>query len=84
MLDTVFAQPASGQGALDGVWLQIVDLLAQNQTKITPDRRGIAFGKLSEIKSRVTVKSRIQSSTSVAEHGPGEDMVAFLGTIFRL
>lgn len=79
MLDTVFAQPASGQGALDGVWMQIVDLLAQNQTKIAPDRRNIAFEKLSQIRDQVSVKARIQSSISVAGFDPGEDIVSFFG-----
>ena len=80
MLTTVIAQPAGDAGAIASVWLQIVDILAQNCEGFTDDERRVALARLEHWRGRVPVERRKLAAQSLANHNVPLDVVTLFAS----
>jgi hypothetical protein len=78
-LTTVFAQPADDSAALSAVWMQIVDILAQDNGTLSPDVRSAALQRLFSLRAQTIIDRRYMSALSVARIPVAADLVALFG-----
>jgi signal transduction histidine kinase len=78
-LTTVFAQPVSDPGAKAAVWMQIVDILAQDRGSISPDMREKALVRVVELRDAVSAEHRSNAAVAVAFQCESKELVSLFG-----
>lgn len=78
-LTTVFAQPVSDPGAKAAVWMQIVDILAQDRGTISPDMRDKALARVVELRGGVAPEHRRSAAAAVAFQCESKELVSLFG-----
>lgn len=78
-LTTVFAQPVSDPGAKAAVWMQIVDILAQDRGTISPDMREKALVRVVELRGGVALEHRRSAAAAVAFQCESKELVSLFG-----
>jgi His Kinase A (phospho-acceptor) domain len=78
-LDTVFAQPADDSRAVAAVWMQIVDILAQDHGGLSGERRQDALAKLARWRNKVPLNRRMASARSLVSRQVAPDLISFFG-----
>ncbi|MEY4890171.1 MAG: hypothetical protein RIQ75_1301, partial [Pseudomonadota bacterium] len=78
-LTTVFAQPVSDPGAKAAVWMQIVDILAQDRGTISPDMRDKALARVVELRGAVAPEHRRSAAAAVAFQCESKELVSLFG-----
>lgn len=78
-LTTVFAQPVHDPGAKAAVWMQIVDILAQDRGTISPDLREKALARALELRGAVAAEHRKSAAAAVAFQCESKDLVSLFG-----
>jgi hypothetical protein len=78
-LTTVFAQPVDDPGAKAAVWMQIVDILAQDRGTISPDMREKALARALELRGDVAAEHRKSAAIAVAFQCESKELVSLFG-----
>ncbi len=79
-LTTVIAQPADDSGALSAAWMQIVDIVAQDQGVLSAEDRQQALNRLSHWRDKVPVNRRVSAAMILSEKPLSPDIIALFGT----
>ncbi len=79
-LTTVFAQPVNDPGAQAAVWMQIVDILAQDKGTISPELRDQALARVVELRGSVPAQHRASAAAAVAFQCQSKELVALFGS----
>jgi hypothetical protein len=75
-LVTMLNYPAEDAGAKAAIWMQIVDLLAQDRGAITPPIKARALTRLGEWQAQIPERRRLASAVSVAGINMAPELVA--------
>lgn len=78
-LTTVFAQPVDDPGAKAAVWMQIVDILAQDRGTISPELREKALARVLELRGAVAAEHRKSAAGAVAFQCESKELVSLFG-----
>ncbi|RJT26439.1 sensor histidine kinase [Chakrabartia godavariana] len=78
-LTTVLAQQTDDVGGAAAVWMQIVDILAQDKGTISPDLRARALLRVEELREKVPQPHRRSAAAAVAFQCQSAELVALFG-----
>ena len=78
-LTTVLAQPADEAGATSAVWMQIVDILAQDKGTISDALRHEALARIEAMRSAVPIVHRQSAAVAAAFQCHSKELVAWFG-----
>lgn len=73
---TILAYSTQDVGAKAAVWTQLIDLLAQDQGKLSPEQSERAYDRLHELVGEVPERRKLASAASVASHLGNPKIVA--------
>lgn len=79
-LTTVFAQPVNDPGAKAAVWVQIVDILAQDRGTISAEMREQALSRAVELRDTVSAEHRASAAAAVAFQCQSKELVSLFGS----
>jgi hypothetical protein len=79
-LVTMLNSPAADAGAKSAIWMQIVDLLAQDRGAITPPIKARALERLKQWRGDVPERRRLASAVSVAGMQVAPDLIAYFAS----
>ncbi len=79
-LTTVFAQPVKDPGAKAAMWMQIVDILAQDRGTISADLREKALARVVELRESVAAEHRASAAAAVSFQCQSKELVALFGS----
>ncbi len=79
-LDTVFAHPTDDSVGIAAVWMQIVDILAQDKGQISASQRQDSLHRLAKWKHKVPIERRQSSARSLVGRRIPADLVSFFGS----
>lgn len=78
-LTTVIGTPVDNPGAKAAVWMQIVDILAQDRGTIDPGLRETAVSKVTEWRDEIPAATRLVAAKAVSFHCQSPALVALFG-----
>ena len=79
-LITILNYPVADSGGKAAVWVQIVDLLAQDRGQMSPSIRQTALERLSEWRGEVVERRRLASAVAIAGKALQPDLVAYFAS----
>ena len=79
-LITILNYPVADAGGKAAVWVQIVDLLAQDRGQMSASIREAALGRLAEWRVSVVERRRLASAAAIAGKDLPRDLVAFFAS----
>lgn len=79
-LTTVLSQPVPDTGAKAAVWMQIVDILAQDKGTISPALRHDALDMMARLRDSVPREIRQSAATAVAFQCRSKELVVLFGS----
>lgn len=78
-LTTVLAQPVDDIGAKTAVWMQIVDILAQDKGTISPELRVEAMARVTDLREAISPEGRRSAAQAVAFQCRSKELVRLFG-----
>lgn len=79
-LTTVLAQPVNDTGAKAAVWMQIVDILAQDKGTLSPHLRTEALARVTSLRDAISPEARRSAAAAVSFQCRSKELVKLFGS----